>query len=958
MSPSVFTIPAGESFVDALAQQLLAESDPLALADMVVLLPTRRACRSLQEGFLRASQGAALILPRLLPLGDTDEEPENDLAEDLPPAIPPLRRQLLLTRLILARGGLTPDQAVRLADELARLIDQVATEELDFARLKDLVPTELADHWQVTLEFLGIITELWPIILAEEGWSEGATRRVAALNRQAARWEANPPDFPVIAAGSTGSQKATARLLTVIARLPKGRLVLPGLDRRLTLEEQRAIDATHPQYSLLRLVQSLGLSPDQVPLWPGCRESRRFYWIAQALRPAATTEDWLSLDPAPARAAFADVLRLDCPGLREEACAIALMMRESLEHPGRRAALVTPDRNLARRVAAELSRFDIEIDDSAGRALAVTPPGGFLALSALMVAQDFAPHATLAALKHPLAQGALAQGHYRRLVRLLERKALRGPRPLPGVAGLVALTQDEPLLRAFLTQLDQLSAALRQAIAADEVPLATLLRAHLQLAEGLASSDAEGGLLWRGDDGRAAFAFMAGLIDEADALRSIAGRHYPALLQRMMEGIVIRPSFGGHPRLAIWGPLEARLQQVDLLILGGLNEGSWPPEPAPDPWMSRPMRQDFGLPPPERRIGLAAHDFAQGICAPRVAITRSIRSDGAPTVPSRWLLRLDALLRRTEWPAGQWLNWACALDQPRQLITPEPPAPRPPFAARPRRLPVTAIEQWMRDPYGLYAKYILRLSALDPIDADPAARDYGSAIHKAMELFIAGQPAGPLKEDARDRLVAIGAEILDGIKARPGLFAFWWPRFLAIADWVIATEHERRPGLRRSFVEIKGETTIDSEAGCFTVTATADRVDRLLDGSLAIIDYKTGAPPTDKEVAAGFAPQLPLEAMIAESGGFAEIGAGSVVELWYWRLQGGEKGGQRRLAGADIRQLIDQARAGLVELVRRFDDCATPYRARPHPDHAPRYSDYAHLARLQEWSGFDAGDGE
>jgi ATP-dependent helicase/nuclease subunit B len=958
---TVFSIPAGESFVDALAHQLLKETagEPTKLSDMLILLPTRRACRALQEGFLRASDGKPLLLPRLQPLGDDDEEEMSGEGIELPPAVPAVTRRLLLTRLVLqlggGRGGQTPspDQAARLADELGRLLDQVQTEELSFAHLAKLVPDELARHWQITLDFLTILTEHWPSILAGSGWIDSAERRNRLLTRRAEQWTADPPSFPILAAGSTGSQPATARLLTAIARLPQGRLVLPGLDRRLTAIEQRQLDHTHPQFALLHLVRSLDLTPADVPLWPGCAEIPRARWVAEALRPAATTEDWRHLDAAEAIEAFDGVERLDCPGSREEAAAIALMMREVLETPAQRAALVTPDRALARRVAAELGRFDIEIDDSAGRPLTVTPPGGFLALTARMVGENFAPHAVLAALKHPLAQGGLPPGQFKIRVRRLERLALRGPRPAPGVEGMAALCHKDSELVSWLGHLGRLTKPLSDLMKEAKPSLAALLSAHLALAEGLAATPDEpgGAELWRHDAGQAAHRFAADLADAAPALPEMEGRHYPGLIEQLMDGVTVRPSYGGHPRLAIWGPLEARLQQADLLILGGLNEGSWPPEPAADPWMSRPMRSRFGLAPPERRIGLAAHDFAQGICAPRVMMTRAVRSGGAPTVPSRWLLRLDALLRRRDWPHGDWLAWATALDQADQMSEVRPPAPKPPVEARPRELPVTAIELWMRDPYGLYAQRILKLRALDPIDADPAARDYGSAVHAALERFLKTYPIGPLPPDALPRLIEIGRESLAEVAARPGLWAFWWPRFESIAAWLVDKEGKRRRDIRESFVEISGSVEIGAPAGPFLLTAKADRIDRMTDGSLAIIDYKTGAPPSVKEVAAGFAPQLPLEAMIARQGGFKEIGAAEVGALLFWRLKGGLDGGEERSAGKNVAELTNEAFSGLAELVRRFDDADTPYEARPHPDRAPKYSDYGHLARLTEWSG-------
>ena len=322
-------------------------------------------------------------------------------------------------------------------------------------------------------------------------------------------------------------------------------------------------------------------------------------------------------------------------------------------------------------------------------------------------------------------------------------------------------------------------------------------------------------------------------------------------------------------------------------------------------------------------------------------------------MPSRWLLRLDALLRRKSWPQGDWQAWAAALDRPAATQDSRPPAPTPPLAARPRRLPVTAIELWMRAPYGLYAQRILGLRALEPIDADPAARDYGNAVHQAMQQFLERFPQGSLPDDALAQLRQIGRDCLAGIKLRPGLWAFWWPRFESIAAWLIDTERQRRPLLRRSYAEIKGQLALPAPGGPFTVTATADRIDWLQDGSLAVIDYKTGAPPSEKEVAAGFAPQLPLEAMIAEAGGFKDLAPARVSALTFWRLRGGQRGGEQRPAGSDIATLVAQARQGLAALVQRFDDPATPYEARPHPDVAPKYSDYGHLARLGEWSGGD-----
>lgn len=974
----IYSIPAGVAFVDALARGLMDEAagDPLALSRMVVLLPTRRACRSLRDAFLRLGEGRPMLLPRLMPLGELDEEellfaeePAGAEVLDLPPAVPPLRRQLMLTRLVQAmgpaRGGRAPsvDQAARLAAELARLLDQVQTEQLDFARLKDLVPEEYAEHWQTTLRFLEIVTEAWPRVLAEEGWVDPAERRNALLRAQAQAWRQHAPSHPVIVAGSTGSVPATAALIEVVAGLPRGMVVLPGLDSDMDPESWEALEPQHPQFGLKRLLDRLRRRPAEVRPWPvGAPNRPRARLIAEAMRPSATTDAWRHLDLPDAEAALEGLSLIEAPGPREEAGAIAVLLREALEAEGRTVALVTPDRALARRVAAEMRRWGVEVDDSGGRPLALTPPGVFLRLSAGMLAEDCAPHPLLAALKHPLAAGGVAAPEFRRRVRRLEREVLRGPRPEPGFAGLRrALGGDDPLAR-WVAGLEEDASELADLMARPVAPLADLLRAHVAFAEALAADDRQPGAerLWRGEDGEAAARFVADLLEAAAVLPEVPGRDYPALLETLMAGQVVRPRWGGHPRLHIWGPLEARLQRADRIILGGLNEGSWPPEPDADPWMSRPMRQDFGLPSPERRIGLAAHDFAQAACAPEVVLSRAVKAEGSPTVPSRWLLRLDAVLQAAGLSKDRlrapWLDWFAGLDRPDAIRPHGPPAPRPPVAARPRQLSATRIEAWMRDPYAIYAQYVLRLRALDPIDADPGAADYGTIVHKALETFFRAHPRR-LPPDARERLLACGREAFRDVLDRPGVWAFWWPRFERIAEWVAGHEAEAGADVAERFCEVRGELEFDAPGGPFRLTATADRIDLLADGTLGVIDYKTGAPPSAKEVKAGFAPQLPLEAAIARAGGFRDIPAKPVARLRYWRLSGGDPAGKETSAGEDAEALAAEALANLKGLVAVFDRAETAYEARPRPDKAPRFSDYEHLARVKEWAtGTEEGE--
>ncbi len=978
MPPSIYAIPFDKPFLDTLVAGLMrrARRDPLALTRMTVLLPTRRAARSLREAFLRAGKGEALLLPKMVPVGDLDPEELAFLGDegetggagfDLPPAVPALRRQLMLTQLVRAFGRGSGDtlalgQAAPLAAALARFLDEAQTERRDFRDLAALVPAQYAQHWQDILAFLAIVTEHWPKMLAEIGCLDPAEWRNQMLAAQASAWRKEPPLGPVIAAGITGGIPAVADLMECVARLPQGAVVLPGLDVAAdgAMWEELRKDPSHPQHLMARFLDRLEVEPQTVKPWMGrFAASARGKLVGEALAPAALSHRWRFIAGLDARA-LKGMRRLDCPGPQEEALSIALLLRERLEKPGATAALITPDRDLARRVAAELKRWQIEIDDSAGVPLNKTPPGVFLRLVLDLAAERLAPLPLLAALKHPLATGGFAPGVFRDRVRRLEMEALRGPRPEPGIAGLrKILPETDNELRALVTQLELALAPFLDALEATQISLPAVLAAHVAACEALAASADEPGAarLWREPAGEASALFLNELLQAAADFPLLPGAEYPALFEALLAGPVVRPPYGRHPRLFIWGLLEARLQQADLVVLGGLNEGVWPESVESDPWLSRPMRQEFGMPPPERRIGIAALDFALALGAREVVMTRAARVEGTPTVPSRWLLRLDTLLRAAKLEgklAGDAapLGWQAAIDAPagsaRAIM---PPEPRPPVAARPRKLSVTEIETWQRDPYAIYAKHILRLRQLDPLDADPGAADRGLIIHDALARFLRAYPKR-LPSDAAQRLAVFGQQSFGVALARPGVWAFWWPRFLRIAEWIAAEEAERRPALDEVLAEIDGRLTLDGPAGPFDLTGRADRIERRRDGQIALIDYKTGALPNTSDVVQGYAPQLPLEAMMIEQGGFAPVGRSKVAELAYWRLAGGDPAGEAKSLEANpekLRALIADARRGLEELIAAFDDRATPYRAVPTPEKAPRYSDYAHLERRKEW---------
>ena len=624
----VFTIGIDRRFADELAQGVLAEhgDDPLALADVLILVPTRRSVRALREAFLRASDGKPTILPRMAPLGDVDDSewdlsPGDDTALALPPAIDPTEREALLAQLVAAfkddQGhpiAQSAAQALKLARELGGLLDELAIEGVGFDKLAGLVTGNFAEHWRRTLTFLDIVGTAWPAMLAERGQVDAIERRTQAIRAQAARWQAAPPTTPVIAAGSTGSQPATRALLIAIAGLPQGAVVLPGLDREMDQTSWEKLDPSHPQFGLHELLGALGVKRAAVPDWPGSRggDPARRKLVAELMRPAETSEDWSRPDPA----ALDHVARADCATSHQEAVVIALALREALNEPRRTAALITPDRELARRVTAELKRWNIEIDDSAGAPLADTPPATLLRGLVALVDGGFGPVDLLALLKHPLCTLGQPRADLLDTARRLDRKYLRGLKPAAGldaVRRIVANQRkdddaDADAVLALIDRLDAATSGLAVLMSEGSTP-AALLDATIAAAEMLASADA----LWRGEAGEALAETLARLRTAWRDQPAIDGGEWPGLFAAMLSPAAIRPRYGKHPRLSIWGPLEARLQRADLLILGGLNEGSWPPSVETGPWLNRPMRGALGLPQPERRIGLSAHDFVAAL---------------------------------------------------------------------------------------------------------------------------------------------------------------------------------------------------------------------------------------------------------------------------------------------------------------------------------------------------------
>ncbi len=972
----LFHIPAGQPFLEVVAQAWLADygSPPERLARGLILLPTRRAARALAEGFLRAGNGRPMLLPRIAAIGALDEAPlALTGALTLPPAVEPAQRLAVLTRMILALRGhagapQTADRAWRLAEELAALMDEAERAEIDLAaRLPDAADPLYAEHWNQTLEFLQIVTRAWPDWLAEQGMLNPAERQVRLMDAQAQAWQAEPPPDPVWIAGTIGGMPALARLLRVVAGLPTGAVILPGLDMALDDAAWAALEETHPQFGLQRLLAALGARRGDVQAFgPVVSEGPRTALLTHALLPARALGAWQT---AP-KGHHAGLSRLEASDQQEEAAAIAMVLRGALQQPGARAALVTPDRSLALRVSAELLRYGVVADDSAGEDLSHTPPAVFLRLLAEAVVERLAPVPLLALLKHPFTAAGLPRAEARDSARALELACLRGQRPGPGLSGLRRAVDraggiHQPAAAYLLARISDCLEGLLRISAAVIAPPAELLAALVQAAEDLATSDETPGphVLWAAEEGEALATRLAAVQAALAVLEPESPRCLPGLLDAVLSGIAVRSrrSLRGqgasgveHPRIFIWGLLEARLQAADVIVLGGLTEGVWPAAADPGPWLSRPMRKTIGLPSPEEQVGLAAHDFVMTACAaPEAVLSCPRRRDGAPAVPARWLVRLDACLagQGDALPRHPAALWARGLDAPDEVRPVAPPRPCPPVAVRPRTLRVTEVETLLRDPYAIYARHILNLRPLDPLEQSADAADFGELVHDGMRRFLE-TAAKHWPVDARTQLHKAMSGALGAAEVRPALIAWWGPRLARIAAWVVETEILRRSAgaPTETGIECDGVWTI---AG-FELRGRADRIEVRADGRLAILDYKTGVVPSEREVEIGLAPQLPLEAAMARDGAFGAAFARPSGELTYWHLTGGHKPGAETLLfkgdPTQIAAVVDEVVKQLPLVLSRFAQPDFPYLAQPRPAWAPRFPDYAQLARVAEWA--------
>ncbi len=989
-------IPLSWPLAQAAARMILDQYQkegeaPEALARLLILVPTRRAVRTLREALLAESGGVPLLLPRIQPVGEAadDEAIFAQLLGDpqsaeamlaLPPAMEEPERQLRMTQLLTRLEPHLPlEQVASLALSLLEVIDDCQRHGCHAESMTGLVPETLSEHWQKVLRVLKVLWEFWPGIVAEAGKIDPIARRDALLHLLADHWERVGSAHPVLAVGTLGSQKASARLLKAVIGMEQGRLILPALDEGMNAEAWKAAGPSHPAHQYCALLKILELElerEDLLPLDVHAPASPRALLLHESLLPADLTDQWRN------PVLSAEDLAQATHGLRIataasgalEAQAIALMLREAVEVPERTAALITPDRMLAEQVKAALARFDVAVDDSAGTPLLRTPLGRLFQSAMDAVSSSLPPVELLGLLKHPLCRMEQPRGEWLAQVRRLERLALRGVRPAFGPAGLLEALRRlpemekkqarnsaaarialEPWLQSVMEALQPLHAAFHAP--ASGLGLAALLTTHIALLERLTTDEHGEVLLWQQPESAALLNALEGLQRHAAQLPALGPQHYPPLMVVLLAGASWRPLYGTHPRLHILSPQEARLQTYDLLVLGGLNEDIWPTPQDAGPWMSRPMRVAAGLNSTDESLGLQALDYFLLANAPNVVLSYATRQNGAAAVPSRFVQRLHAVLSaytQAGMPANlrenRWTHWAEQLNQWSGAVEPiTRPAPCPPVEARPRKLAVTRIDTLLSNPYDLYASHILGLRELQGLDAEPEASDYGNLIHQVLE-DLAKEFLNGWTERFEDRFWDIVAEKLEVWAHFPLLQTYARAQMARLAVWLLPLEESRRAEATDILPEQTLTHTWNAPGGPFTLTARIDRTELLPGEKLRLVDYKTGGVPSKADFAQGRSNQLPLQGWMVQQGAWQ---GRTLDRLEFWKLNADEEDEAvlplESIAKREGTGLYAEAGAAAQAIVFAYDQPDQPYRAEPSPQNVRWHQTYAHLARQGEW---------
>ena len=977
-SPNVFNIVAGAPFLETLAKAVLEgfpiKGTALPLSDWTILLPTRRAAKAFGEILLSQSEKKALILPRIQPIGDLDEDRLQDemVDGDLLPAMSSIATLVEITRLIknwalknqhlnLAHEIiLSPAQAVNLAQSLVDIIVSKETYQFPVSDLIQFYHADIAEHRQTITSLLELVLTQLPQQQASEFKIGATARRSSMIRAEAKRIAQGGHKGPIIAAGSTGSIPVTRELLAAIARHPQGAVILPGLDQSADEASWLVITEEHPQFTLKELIDELGVTRNQVQIL-GSPSSPRNRLMSEVFRPTETTPQWHKNLPTQREnlaVGVQGITEIACPDRHIEARVIATILRESLTHKSRSAALVTPDRDLAVRVVAEMDRWGISVFDSAGEALSRRGLGAALDLLLQAQLDEFATVKLFAFLRHPQVTLGLDASTYLHTLQHFELAVLRGPFIL---AKTYSETLNNTQIRAannshLHPSIRALSETQWEDLKSFAEAIDHLLSLFINQSVGLASHLAEIDAALRFACGEDAFVESeAPVLDLLEELK-VEGHRRPdaskaetiVLLLQILHAQKQYSADDSHPHLSILGTLEARLLPFDVVVLGGLNETIWPKSADPGPWLNRAMRKTLKLPMPERALGLTAHDFEQAISASKVYVTWSKRLGNAPQSPSRWLLRLKAVLETagvTPPDAGHWLTHTQSLSQSATLTPLQKPAFAPPITARPTRFSVTEVEKLIRNPYAIYAKRVLKLEPLPGFAERPDVRARGSLFHEAIGKWNDAQSPSltVLLSEGDKALATLG---------QAEMRHFWAPHFRRLATFLWNEQIELRENLLKIHAECNGKLNFEHDGVAYTLTARADRIDILENAVARIIDYKTGTIPTTKQVDANFSPQLTLQAAILLQGGFT-FKPKAVVELIYFKIGGGRDGLKKQFAidgsPQDIADLADAHFSSFKSLLATYQDAAQPYLPRLMDEKEEEAQDYDHLSRYLEW---------
>jgi ATP-dependent helicase/nuclease subunit B len=1009
--PTVFNIPAGVSFFDCLAQGIIQHynNQPELFSKITIFLPSKQNIKTLKESFFKINHGKILLLPKIRSLGDMLDN-EMSLLPDIetsPYAILSQKkvinyksRHLALTRFILEtfkstkNANISYQEGFSLAATLLELLDSLQLEQISPTILKEIKIDGYIENWQKNLDIINSVTELWTNYLVSHNYCDPIIHRNAIFNYLSHYWLNNPSNAPVIIAGSIDSTPASAHFIKSIGCLEKGCIVLSGLDTGLTEKDIHNLNPNHPQYELYKLIHYFGNDVASIENWTSTdkfltnRHKQRQKLCHEIMRSSETTESWINiaerLSNHDISQAIQDINIIHAPNERKEASAIALIIREAMETPNKSIALVTPNRLLVQRVKAILTRWNIIPNDSAGIALSSLPQGIYFKLLCDVLESNFAPIQLLSFLKHPFSNAGFAKGDFKTQVYRLEKQILRGVAPSNGLQGYrqalklkIELLKNKSDIDAekskhlhlSLSLIDFLERLFSPIIALDDYCTMTdFTETFINLINQCACTDTQNAteLFWSDDAGQCANDLLSSFIDISDSLGFLPKQAIYNHIKEFSAKTSIHKNFGYDKNVFIWGTSEARLQQADIMILAGLTEGSWPVSPQANIWLSRPMQEQLGLTTPERHIGLSAHEFVQAICSSKIFLTYSAESNGSPNIPSRWIISLENIIQGVFTSTDilknlyntPYLSWLEQLDNTDIIPIPaKRPMPKPPINLRPKAISVTDAEKWLRDPYTIYCKHILNLKKLNGIDEELNASEKGTIIHKLFNDFTIATQTG-FHGSPEQIMNNIVNNLLESLKQRPLLYIFWGNRLHYICTQFVEFEIERRKKLTPILSEIDGKISFQTTQGDFTIKARCDRIDLTQDNQAIIVDYKTSSSsaPSYEQMKIGLAPQLPLQAIILEQGGFGkpyQSCAAHYIIVNETKNPPFEikemKSKQSLSSDKPFNALIHDIFEDFKIWVEKYNDINTAYISRRLPQFLKYEGDYDHLARVKEW---------